>query len=563
MPLVSYILREVDVFFSFSWRDWSVTIIPGTIFAVGAISGLPIPVIINNYLILIWWIMHFIYFFNLSNQITGVVEDGINKKDRPIPSGKVTLAGAKTRWMIVLASYLAISIYEPNVFLETIVWIFTTVFLSLTPGGHHWIGKNNIAITLGTWALLNASWKLFAPHNPESQLWVYGVAAWNGPMMNIQDLRDIEGDIACGRKTMSILFGDWETRLIISFVFTPLSLYFLHLAHIMDVAPWTITMMHGLIVYRVLQVRGSHYDHKTHMYPVTLAFLPVPHTSSPPAPFPPAPPPPLPISPGTGVRFPPFPFPSIVPPRLASDEWRNGPATRPRALPRRPSCHHPPSHQSIPLVLQVTSVVLGYKHPNERRPVIPSPPTSRLANDEHSFRDSNVTTTNRLVPPSPLSSSLPSPSPSPSLSLRSPSGPRLASDEGTRLFSPTSRKQRGTRSLLLADVSAYNDVDIMSPMQRQQVSHPTSPSPFIHYHSPTASWSPRRTRHIAQPTAATLTSLSLPRLVDATSTSSPLFPSTATFPTVPSTLRRRPRSSLHREDNDALSSNPLFPASQR
>ncbi|KAF8984154.1 hypothetical protein BDQ17DRAFT_1437138 [Cyathus striatus] len=177
MPLVSCILREVDVFFSFSWRDWSVTIIPGTIFAVGAIRGLPIPVIINNYLILIWWIMHFVYFFNLSNQITGVAEDGINKKDRPIPSGKVTLAGAKARWMIVLASYLAISIYEPNVFLETIVWIFTTAFLSLTPGGHHWIGKNNIAITLGTWALLNASWRLFAPHNPESQLWVYGVAA--------------------------------------------------------------------------------------------------------------------------------------------------------------------------------------------------------------------------------------------------------------------------------------------------------------------------------------------------------------------------------------------------
>ncbi|KAF8992249.1 UbiA prenyltransferase family-domain-containing protein [Cyathus striatus] len=209
---------------------------------------------------------HFLYFFNLSNQITGIVEDRIDKKDRPIPSGKVTLSGAKIRWMIILSSYLAIATYEPSVLPETIAWVFTTAFVCLTSGGNHWFGKNNVAMTIATWAILGVSWKSMAPHSPESQIWVYGMAVRTGIMMHIQDIRDIKGDAASGRKTMSIAFGDWETRLLISFVLCPLSLFILNLSHILEVAPWTITMSQLIVAYRVLQMNGSRYDHKTYMY---------------------------------------------------------------------------------------------------------------------------------------------------------------------------------------------------------------------------------------------------------------------------------------------------------
>ncbi|KAF8992252.1 UbiA prenyltransferase family-domain-containing protein [Cyathus striatus] len=265
MFLFAYILREVDVFFSFTWRDWSSTFIPGIIFAVGAVRGLSIQAIINNYLFLFLWIAHYLYFFNLSNQITGVVEDGIDKKDRPIPSGKVTLEGAKARWIIIFTSFLAIAIYMPTILPETIVSIMTTAFLCITPGGKHWFGKNNIAMTMATWALLNASWKSIAPHTYQSQIWVHGMAIRTGIMMHIQDIRDIKGDAASGRKTMSIALGDWTTRLLISFLFTPLSMFILHMSHILEVAPWSITISHLVVAYRVLQINGSHYDHKTYM----------------------------------------------------------------------------------------------------------------------------------------------------------------------------------------------------------------------------------------------------------------------------------------------------------
>ncbi|KAF8992231.1 hypothetical protein BDQ17DRAFT_1432543 [Cyathus striatus] len=266
MSFIAHILREVDIFFDFTWRDWSTTLIPGTIFAVGAMRGLPIPTMVNNYLFMIWWMSNFVYFFTLSNQIVGVVEDSIDKKDRPIPSGKVTLAGVKIRWIIVFSSFLLTAVLEPSILPETLVWVLTTAFLCITPCGKHWFGKNNIAMPLGSWALLNASWKAIAPHTPRSELWVYGLCAWIGFMMHIQDLRDIKGDTACGRQTMCIAFGDWEARLIISFVFTPLSMYILHMAHIFELAPWMITVSHVYIAYRVLQVKGSRYDHKTYMH---------------------------------------------------------------------------------------------------------------------------------------------------------------------------------------------------------------------------------------------------------------------------------------------------------
>ncbi|TFY76372.1 hypothetical protein EWM64_g7644 [Hericium alpestre] len=163
MSVFAPIARELDVFFGFSWRDWSTTIIPGSIFAVGAMRDLPPVTLIKNYLFLVTWLTPYIYFFNLSNQITGVDEDKINKPDRPIPSGKVTLQGAQRRWIAAFSTFLGIALYQPDFLPETLCWIATVAFLCLTSYGDHWFGKNCVAMTTGTWALLSASWKAIAP----------------------------------------------------------------------------------------------------------------------------------------------------------------------------------------------------------------------------------------------------------------------------------------------------------------------------------------------------------------------------------------------------------------
>ncbi|TDL26779.1 hypothetical protein BD410DRAFT_782838 [Rickenella mellea] len=266
MTVLSPIYRELDIFLGFSWRDWSTTIIPGSIFAIGAMPGLPIPSIITNYLFLVSWLTPYIYFFNLSNQITGVDEDRINKPDRPIPSGKVTISGAIRRWAAALSTFIGISIYEPSLLPETICWVLTVAFLCLTSAGSHWFGKNCVAMTTGTWALLSASWKAIAPATPKSNTYVYAVSLWAGLITHIQDLRDIQGDAAVGRKTLPLVFGDRGSRLIITFLLLPAAYWVLWMGDIVRLAPFTLAMTHIILAYRIMQAGGPRYDHKTYMF---------------------------------------------------------------------------------------------------------------------------------------------------------------------------------------------------------------------------------------------------------------------------------------------------------
>ncbi|KAA1470692.1 hypothetical protein DENSPDRAFT_713581 [Dentipellis sp. KUC8613] len=260
------VAREVDVFMGFSWRDWSTTLIPGSLFAFGALRTLPLADAVRSYLFLVTWLTPYIYFFNLSNQITGVDEDKINKPDRPIPSGKVTLAGAQRRWAAALSVFVGVAAYAPALMPATLCWILTIAFLILTPGGDHWFGKNNVAMATGTWALLQASWVAIAPTTPKVEVYIYAVSAWAGLITHIQDLRDLKGDIAVGRYTLPIAFGDRGSRLIISFVFIPMAVYVLHLAGIMRLAPVTLSVLHVILMYRVLRMGGPRYDHKTYMF---------------------------------------------------------------------------------------------------------------------------------------------------------------------------------------------------------------------------------------------------------------------------------------------------------
>ncbi|THH15937.1 hypothetical protein EW146_g4625 [Bondarzewia mesenterica] len=266
MAVFSPLIRELDIFLGFSWRDWSTTIIPGSIFAVGAMRGLPIPSIITHYLFLVSWLTPYIYFFNLSNQITGVDEDRINKPDRPIPSGKVTISGAKQRWAFAFSTFMGIALYTPSLLPETICWVLTVAFLCLTSAGSHWFGKNCVAMTTGTWALLSASWKAIAPTTPKSEIYVYAVALWAGLITHIQDLRDIQGDAAVGRKTMPLVFGDRGSRLIITFLLLPAAYWVLWMGDIVRLAPYTLAAVHVILAYRILQAGGSRYDHKTYMF---------------------------------------------------------------------------------------------------------------------------------------------------------------------------------------------------------------------------------------------------------------------------------------------------------
>ena len=264
---INLFFRELDIFFAFSWMDWSSTIIPSLIFSIGgARSSSFSPITLApRYILLILWSSCFIYIFTLFNQITGIVGDRVDKPHRPLPSGKVTLAGAKKRCIVVLLVWFLASI-RASVVQEMLCWAVATGFLTLTAAGDHWYGKNIVGLTAGAWSLCNASWKIIAAETEQSTRYAWAIAFWVGAGTHVQDLRDIAGDAAAGRKTLPIVFGDRCSRWLITLIAMPLQILVLWLGRIMQIAPLMIGAAHAIVAWRVVQVgRGSKYDHETYM----------------------------------------------------------------------------------------------------------------------------------------------------------------------------------------------------------------------------------------------------------------------------------------------------------
>lgn len=73
----TFFTSEFRLFFNFTRRDWSATLIPGLIVATWAVQRASLPA--WNIVRFIPWTACYLYFFNLSNQIVGIDEDHINK----------------------------------------------------------------------------------------------------------------------------------------------------------------------------------------------------------------------------------------------------------------------------------------------------------------------------------------------------------------------------------------------------------------------------------------------------------------------------------------------------
>ncbi|KAK6810870.1 hypothetical protein RU639_013598 [Aspergillus parasiticus] len=263
--LRSRVYHEIDLFMGFSWRDWSVTIIPSCLFAFGTLPNLAYREAIRNCLLVVLWAMLYIYSFNLFTQSMSPDEDRINKPDRPIPSGKVSVNAALKRCRITWGAFLIVSILHGQIIAEAIMWILCTIFLGATKSGGHWIGKNVVGMSVGNWALLSASRKLMGAQATQSSQHVVAISIWSGAITQAQDFRDQEGDRKIGRKTFPISFGDRTARHFLAFALIPLAFcgtYFFNLA---KNAPWLLGTMHALVACRFLMFRNAKSDHKSYM----------------------------------------------------------------------------------------------------------------------------------------------------------------------------------------------------------------------------------------------------------------------------------------------------------
>ncbi|CAK5261848.1 unnamed protein product [Mycena citricolor] len=271
--IAEVIQHELKVFWGFTWRDWSASVVPGAMYTLAALrsldSALTIDVVARGIGRSVVYFLLFIYAFDLANQINGVAEDKINKPDRPIASGLSSLKGAYMRWHVTNAILLFLGAAW-GVLPWAALWIIVTIYTSFYGGDKHWATKNLVFMSVGSFCVLQSAWGLGAPIGPQTLRWDLILSGAFGIVASIQDMRDAEGDRIAGRRTLPIILGNsFRPAMAIVICAMPAvcwKLDFLRRSHWMvGYCGVLLTLAMFYMAQRVVRGFSARYDHKTYM----------------------------------------------------------------------------------------------------------------------------------------------------------------------------------------------------------------------------------------------------------------------------------------------------------
>lgn len=274
VSIISVIATEIQLAWAFIWRDASTTIMPALLFTFAAIRTLPQPSVEQISLIIFRNLTYFflyVFVFCLSNQLTGLEEDRVNKPDRPLVRGACTPQGAMLRWVGGMFLFTLVG-WGFGVLEWAVLWQIIVVLHNFAAWAKNWVFKN-FAMGAGTVTLFAAAWQLATPLTSRAWDWILLTAATMPlALVSIQDLRDMAGDRVAGRRTFPLVFGETITRAKLSLCFGVLPFVTHWLVMLPANYSWNSLICEGLlaglswvIAYRVWFLRSPQADHRSYM----------------------------------------------------------------------------------------------------------------------------------------------------------------------------------------------------------------------------------------------------------------------------------------------------------
>ena len=264
--------REVHVIWLFTYYDLSSTLIPAMLFLIGALHSDPQPFQATAILVARGLIYFFLYIFTfcVSNQLIGIEEDRLNKPHRPLVTGMVTSRGGMVRWLFGMALF-TLAGWLFGVLEWTLLWQVTMIVNNFGGMSKSWVGKH-LTISLGTLAMMASAWQIITPVTAIAWQWIILTTLALFPLIAVQDLRDMDGDRAIGRKTLPILFGEWPVRIMLGLGFGSLPIL-IHFGMMLPagftlgtfVCDVGIAVTCLTIATRVVLFRTQAADHRTYM----------------------------------------------------------------------------------------------------------------------------------------------------------------------------------------------------------------------------------------------------------------------------------------------------------
>lgn len=261
----------------FTKDDFDTFVLPNTIFGISAalskrllagpqylhihavLQRLPLVLVFNRSDLLI---------FDLANQrlSDSIKEDMINKPWRPLPTGRISQR--QTRYLMLIAMPLVLflncvlSVWKETALLFNLTWIYN----DLRGGDDNWLVRNLIiAFAFFLYSLGSLKVASGASDHAEDVLgsaaygWTAAISAVILTTMQVQDLKDQEGDRTRGRQTAPLVLGESMARWTIA-----VPVLFWSFACALFWGLWILPIAVGFYVaYRVLWERGKEEDRRS------------------------------------------------------------------------------------------------------------------------------------------------------------------------------------------------------------------------------------------------------------------------------------------------------------
>ncbi|OCH86989.1 hypothetical protein OBBRIDRAFT_837729 [Obba rivulosa] len=199
-------LQWLYILVLFTKSDFKTTIIPITFFTAAAS---PNPTLCHVLQAAFWtWLQ--VLQFDLANQTMRPEEDEYNKRDRPLPSGRLTLATAcKLRWILVPICWAWSASYSKEALYASVAAsALTVIYNECATHSGHWTVRN--LVNAAGYASFEVGATVVAtPGNQHldriSILSVCISASIYATTIQTQDFKDIHGDRLIGRRTLPII----------------------------------------------------------------------------------------------------------------------------------------------------------------------------------------------------------------------------------------------------------------------------------------------------------------------------------------------------------------------
>ena len=272
-----HMVNAMQIFWLLTKNDVWTFVIPNTIFGIfGALAG---PVLTTSRTVslisilarfpsvLVWnWLNLTIFDLANQRQPDSVAEDTLNKPWRVIPAGRVTPTQMRRMLLASLPIVLAIN-YTLGAWQETaLIFTLTWMYNDLRGGDEDFVLRDLIiAVAFAVYNEGSLRIACGTDHcvTPAGFRWIALISAVVFTTMHIQDLKDVDGDLARERRTLPIVFGSDTARRTVATsvlfwaVFCPL---YLRLGVVGHALPVTLG---GLVALKTLREKGPESDHRS------------------------------------------------------------------------------------------------------------------------------------------------------------------------------------------------------------------------------------------------------------------------------------------------------------